>query len=209
VQSEERNLVISSSGDEAPRATGNSGPRSRKSARATHRVAHYPRAVGAGPARWAPAGRRIAAGQVGPLHSAPRVAGAGGPPARAVSRRRAPARPRHGGPPARIARAVARGPAPQRRMDAYTGRGGGARRRLMRLLLHSDSLPVPCALQYRDHALNMRNVALYAAVEHKSHYGPTRIYGPTGHAIGRTAQQALRSSSESTVTIIAEPRDYH
>ena len=25
-----------------------------------------------------------------------------------------------------------------------------------------------------------------------THYGPTRIYGPTGHAIGGTAQQALR-----------------
>ncbi len=26
-----------------------------------------------------------------------------------------------------------------------------------------------------------------------THYGSTRIYGPTGHAIGGTAQQALRS----------------
>jgi hypothetical protein len=26
-----------------------------------------------------------------------------------------------------------------------------------------------------------------------THYGPTRIYGPTGHAIGGTEQQALRS----------------
>ena len=35
---------------------------------------------------------------------------------------------------------------------------------------------------------------------------PTRIYGPTGHAIGGTAQVALRSSS--TATFNAGPRQY-
>ena len=30
-----------------------------------------------------------------------------------------------------------------------------------------------------------------------THYGPTRIYGPTGHAIGGTAQQTLRSFHRS------------
>ena len=36
----------------------------------------------------------------------------------------------------------------------------------------------------------MRHQELSRAVG--THYGPTRIYGPTGHAIGGTAQQALR-----------------
>ncbi len=36
----------------------------------------------------------------------------------------------------------------------------------------------------------MRHHELWRAVG--SHYGPTQIYGPTGHAIGGTAQQALR-----------------
>ena len=39
-----------------------------------------------------------------------------------------------------------------------------------------------------------------------THYGPTRIYGPTGHAIGGTAQQALRSSSAAAFT--AAPTHY-
>ncbi len=38
---------------------------------------------------------------------------------------------------------------------------------------------------------HMRHQELWRAVG--THYGPTRIYGPTGHAIGGTAQQALRS----------------
>jgi hypothetical protein len=37
----------------------------------------------------------------------------------------------------------------------------------------------------------MRHQELWRAVG--THYGPTRIYGPTGHAIGGTAQQTLRS----------------
>jgi len=37
---------------------------------------------------------------------------------------------------------------------------------------------------------HMRHQELWRAVG--THYGPTRIYGPTGHAIGGTAQQALR-----------------
>ena len=37
-----------------------------------------------------------------------------------------------------------------------------------------------------------------------THYAPTRIYGPTGHAIGGMAQLAIRSSS--TAAIIAGPR---
>ena len=37
-----------------------------------------------------------------------------------------------------------------------------------------------------------------------THYGLTQIYGPTGHAIGGTAQLALRSSSAAA--IIAGPR---
>ncbi len=37
----------------------------------------------------------------------------------------------------------------------------------------------------------MRHQELWRAVG--THYGPTRIYGPTGHAIRGTAQQALRS----------------
>ena len=32
-----------------------------------------------------------------------------------------------------------------------------------------------------------------------THFGPTRIYGPTGHAIGGTAQLALRSSSAAAI----------
>ena len=36
----------------------------------------------------------------------------------------------------------------------------------------------------------MRHQEFWRAVG--THYGPTRIYGPTGHAIGGTAQQALR-----------------
>ena len=36
---------------------------------------------------------------------------------------------------------------------------------------------------------HMRHQELWRAVG--THYGPTRIYGPTGHAIGGTAQQAL------------------
>jgi hypothetical protein len=38
------------------------------------------------------------------------------------------------------------------------------------------------------------------------HYGPTRIYGPTGHAIGGTALQALRSLT--TAAMAAGPRRY-
>jgi hypothetical protein len=38
------------------------------------------------------------------------------------------------------------------------------------------------------------------------HYGPTRIYGPTRHAIGGTAQQALRSLP--TAATAAGPRHY-
>ncbi len=38
---------------------------------------------------------------------------------------------------------------------------------------------------------HMRHQELVLAVG--THYGPTRIYGPTGHAIGGTAQQALQS----------------
>jgi hypothetical protein len=38
---------------------------------------------------------------------------------------------------------------------------------------------------------HMRHQELWRAVG--THYGPTRIYGPTGHAIGGTAQQTLRS----------------
>ncbi len=38
---------------------------------------------------------------------------------------------------------------------------------------------------------HMRHQELWRAA--RTHYGPTRIYGPTGHAIGWTAQQALRS----------------
>jgi hypothetical protein len=38
---------------------------------------------------------------------------------------------------------------------------------------------------------HMRHQELWRAVG--THYGPTRIYGPTGHVIGGTAQQALRS----------------
>ncbi len=37
---------------------------------------------------------------------------------------------------------------------------------------------------------HMRHQELWRAVG--MHYWPTRIYGPTGHAIGGTAQQALR-----------------
>ncbi len=37
----------------------------------------------------------------------------------------------------------------------------------------------------------MRHQELWRAVG--THYGPTRIYGPTGHAIGGTAQQTLLS----------------
>ena len=37
---------------------------------------------------------------------------------------------------------------------------------------------------------HMRHQELWRAVG--THYGPTRIYGPTGHAIGGTAQQTLR-----------------
>jgi hypothetical protein len=37
---------------------------------------------------------------------------------------------------------------------------------------------------------HMRHQEFWRAVG--THYGPTRIYGPTGHAIGGTAQQALR-----------------
>jgi hypothetical protein len=37
---------------------------------------------------------------------------------------------------------------------------------------------------------HMRHQELWRAVG--THYGPTRIYGPTGHAIGGTEQQALR-----------------
>ena len=36
---------------------------------------------------------------------------------------------------------------------------------------------------------HMRHQELWRAVG--THYGPTRIYGPTGHAIGGTAQQTL------------------
>jgi hypothetical protein len=39
-----------------------------------------------------------------------------------------------------------------------------------------------------------------------THYGPTRIYGPTGHAIGGTAQQPLRSLP--TAATAAGPRHY-
>ncbi len=45
-----------------------------------------------------------------------------------------------------------------------------------------------------------RSVAQYATS------GPTRIYGPTGHAIGGTAQQALQSSSAAAAA--AGPRHY-
>ncbi len=38
-------------------------------------------------------------------------------------------------------------------------------------------------LRYMRHQERVRAVG--------THYGPTRIYGPTGHAIGGTAQQAL------------------
>jgi hypothetical protein len=38
---------------------------------------------------------------------------------------------------------------------------------------------------------HLRHQELWRAVG--THYGPTRIYGPTGHAIGGTAQQALLS----------------
>ena len=38
------------------------------------------------------------------------------------------------------------------------------------------------------------------------HYGPTRIYGPTVHAIGGTAQLALRSSSAAAI-IAGQPRN--
>ncbi len=38
---------------------------------------------------------------------------------------------------------------------------------------------------------HMRQQELWRAVG--THYGPTRIYEPTGHAIGGTAQQAIRS----------------
>jgi hypothetical protein len=38
---------------------------------------------------------------------------------------------------------------------------------------------------------HMRHQELWRAVG--THYGPTRIYGPTGHAIGGTIQQALLS----------------
>ncbi len=38
---------------------------------------------------------------------------------------------------------------------------------------------------------HMRHQELWRAVG--TRYGPTQIYGPTGHAIGGTAQQALRS----------------
>jgi hypothetical protein len=38
------------------------------------------------------------------------------------------------------------------------------------------------------------------------HYWPTRIIGPTGYAIGGTAQQALQTSS--TAAIISGPRHY-
>ena len=37
---------------------------------------------------------------------------------------------------------------------------------------------------------HMRHQEFWRAVG--THYGPTRIYGPTGHVIGGTAQQALR-----------------
>ena len=39
-----------------------------------------------------------------------------------------------------------------------------------------------------------------------THYGPTRIIRPTGHAIGGTAQLALQSSS--TAAIVSWPRHY-
>ena len=35
-----------------------------------------------------------------------------------------------------------------------------------------------------------------------THYGPTRIYGPTGHAIGGTAQLALRSPSAAAIILL-------
>ena len=38
---------------------------------------------------------------------------------------------------------------------------------------------------------HMRHQELWLAVG--THYGPTRIYGPTGHAIGGTTQQTLLS----------------
>ncbi len=38
---------------------------------------------------------------------------------------------------------------------------------------------------------HMRHQELWRAVG--THYGLTRIYGPMGHAIGGTAQQALQS----------------
>jgi hypothetical protein len=44
---------------------------------------------------------------------------------------------------------------------------------------------------------HMQHQELWRAVG--THYGPTRIYGPTGHAIGGTAQQALRSFYRSYV----------
>ena len=55
--------------------------------------------------------------------------------------------------------------------------------------------PPEGVLRHMRHQERMRAVG--------THYGPTRIYEPTGHTIGGTPQLALRSSS--TAAIIAGP----
>jgi len=59
--------------------------------------------------------------------------------------------------------------------------------------LASVRLPARPASRRKGHTVlgHMRHQELWRAVG--THYGPTRIYGPTGHAIGGTAQQAFRS----------------
>ncbi len=58
------------------------------------------------------------------------------------------------------------------------------------LVARLDTL-TPSVNRVSELVRHMRHQELWRAVE--THYGPTRIYGPTGHAIGGMAQQALRS----------------
>ena len=73
------------------------------------------------------------------------------------------------------------------------------RQRLILIKTYASPFVWTPDLQWSHLLRRMRHQEHWRAVG--THYGPTRIHGPTGHAIGGTAQLALRSSSPGRVTL--------